>query len=806
MNKKVAGVRGTLSRILVFGGAVAAIFCVAGLSGTAGALDIGVTTPANPVLEVSLSASLVQLDLTPSMNTADFNTANLTVTAATNNLTGYALYMEVANPDLTRTEALADHSTPVIASLAASAEGFSESNFTANRWGYKLSGNNFFAIPEDSLELSSSAGPTNGVDTTLTFGSKVDMSQPAGSYSTDITLRAVTNAPMPILQDIDTWKGSLVANRAVKAQDSRDGKYYNISKLDDNRIWLLDNLALDLTDSGVQANLSAATTNASATSIDALINGGRAGGNQYATSGVSTEWVEDSYSDPLINMESENIIPANAPTNSQGNNRVGGYYNFCATSAGSYCYGDGVDPEDPNIVPAADVAAEDICPAGWRLPSGTEQGDYQTLANTIIGPLPIMAYYDDPTLMMTFRNTLAIPFSGMFNYGDIEDGGSYSGFWSSSRYGINYQMYALEIESDGLYSSSGHRTTSPGLSVRCLVKNPDITITFDANGGTGTMANQTLPDYGGTLNSNAFTRTNYNFIGWNTAADGSGTPYADGDTYTGASTTLYAQWEYYPYMQNITTATCPTTATVAYDSRDEKPYHIQKLADGKCWMLDNLALDLTNALVLYKVTDANTNASATSLNYLKHGGGSTSDQYATAGVANWTSSYSYSAPLVNMASKDVVPDNAPTGGAGYNKVGGYYNFCAASAGSYCYGDGTSYGTSSGNATEDICPAGWRMPTSHGGEYGALANAIYGSTGSTSDATQAANFRNALSLPFPGYFIDGSTRNQGSHGNFWSSTRYDDHYMYSLYASTSYVRPADSISRSFGHFVRCLAGV
>ena len=45
------------------------------------------------------------------------------------------------------------------------------------------------------------------------------------------------------------------------------------------------------------------------------------------------------------------------------------------------------------------------------------------------------------------------------------------------------------------------------------------------------------------LLSNPFTRENYTFNGWNTAADGSGTSYADGDNITlTADTTLYAQW------------------------------------------------------------------------------------------------------------------------------------------------------------------------------------------------------------------------------------------------------------------------
>ena len=73
----------------------------------------------------------------------------------------------------------------------------------------------------------------------------------------------------------------------------------------------------------------------------------------------------------------------------------------------------------------------------------------------------------------------------------------------------------------------------------------EITVSFNANNGEGTMESQTISTKeGGTLTTNTFTREGYNFIGWNTAADGSGTSYVDGATVNlTENTTLYAQWE-----------------------------------------------------------------------------------------------------------------------------------------------------------------------------------------------------------------------------------------------------------------------
>jgi uncharacterized repeat protein (TIGR02543 family) len=71
---------------------------------------------------------------------------------------------------------------------------------------------------------------------------------------------------------------------------------------------------------------------------------------------------------------------------------------------------------------------------------------------------------------------------------------------------------------------------------------PNNTVTFDANGGTGTMAPQ-VNSVPAALNTNTFNRAGYTFAGWNTAANGSGTAYADGAIYNfSADITLYAQW------------------------------------------------------------------------------------------------------------------------------------------------------------------------------------------------------------------------------------------------------------------------
>jgi hypothetical protein len=83
------------------------------------------------------------------------------------------------------------------------------------------------------------------------------------------------------------------------------------------------------------------------------------------------------------------------------------------------------------------------------------------------------------------------------------------------------------------------------------------TVTYKANGGSGTMTDSNSPYNSGatvTVLANTFTRDNYTFDRWNTAANGSGADYDADDTFTITSdATLYAQW-----IENTPTPPTPT--------------------------------------------------------------------------------------------------------------------------------------------------------------------------------------------------------------------------------------------------------
>ena len=82
-------------------------------------------------------------------------------------------------------------------------------------------------------------------------------------------------------------------------------------------------------------------------------------------------------------------------------------------------------------------------------------------------------------------------------------------------------------------------------------------VVYNANGGSGSMSNSKHKyDIAQNLSANTFTKVGYNFNGWNTSIDGSGTHYNDKVSVSNLTSihngevNLYAQWEPHVYSIN----------------------------------------------------------------------------------------------------------------------------------------------------------------------------------------------------------------------------------------------------------------
>ena len=221
------------------------------------------------------------------------------------------------------------------------------------------------------------------------------------------------------------------------------------------------------------------------------------------------------------------------------------------------------------------------------------------------------------------------------------------------------------------------------------------------------------------------------------------------------------------FIQDITIATCPSEPTTVYDLRDNQAYTIQRLADGNCWMLDNLRLDARNLIMPLSV--ANTNMSPEISFTLPNSTNSGFNSYTTAQLSN----QNYSPAAENR-----------------NTDGVYYNYCAASAGTVCSENGSS-------TSFDICPKGWHLPTGgDSGQFKALYNSYSGS-----EATFSEIFNSAL----PGQFYEDEKTHNGELAAYWSSAVSGTGAKRLTYNSnTTTTNPDTNGDRRIGFSVRCVA--
>ena len=189
------------------------------------------------------------------------------------------------------------------------------------------------------------------------------------------------------------------------------------------------------------------------------------------------------------------------------------------------------------------------------------------------------------------------------------------------------------------------------------------------------------------------------------------------------------------------------------DTRDNNTYTVSKLADGKCWMTQNLRI--INKTLTPADSDVTSN---------------------------------YTIP----ASSRSDFNSYDTSNAYVDSDGGFYTWYTATAGT-----GTqSLSTQGYNTSVSICPKGWRLPT--GGDNGEFK--ILDSNYSSSSALRS----NPVNLTLSGVVHNSSRGGQGIGGFHWSSTVYSSGRAYGLYLAISHARPDDYDGKENGYSVRCIA--
>jgi len=348
-----------------------------------------------------------------------------------------------------------------------------------------------------------------------------------------------------------------------------------------------------------------------------------------------------------------------------------------------------------------------------------------------------------------------------------------------SNNGYTFNGWNTRADGTGTNYAAGVSYTPAGNIT--LYANWKVIVSFTINGGTGTTPDPqtvaigtgiTLPDGSG------LSRTGYTFTGWNTNADGTGTNYAAGSSYTPTENiTLYAQWtSVVTFDINGGTGTTPAAQTAVIGSGITLP--------------DESGLSRTG----YTFSGWNTKADGTGTNY------NAGSSYTPAGnitlYAQWTSVVTFdinSGTGTTPAAQSVVAGSRITlpNGTGLTKSGYLFKGWNTSAD----GTGTNY-----NAGSSYTPTGsitlyarWMYPT-------VTFNTNSGS--GTPPAAQSAAAGSAITLPDgsglsrTGYTFSGWNTNTSGTG-----TTYDADSLYTLtgditlYAKWMYVVTFDINSGS-----------
>ena len=371
-----------------------------------------------------------------------------------------------------------------------------------------------------------------------------------------------------------------------------------------------------------------------------------------------------------------------------------------------------------------------------------------------------------------------------------------------------------------------------------------ITYYANASSAVGTMANQPAGNNATvTLYPSNFSRTGYGFAGWSDKYDyatnqnahfyGPNEDFTTPSDLTTKGLSLYAVWvKSEGSLQDSTkvTSLCGTngtggtlttaptngtanlsSVTALTDQRDNQTYAIARLADGNCWMIENLRLENT----------ATTGATNTAL---AQGYNSSFTGLANPESANFTNSTTAN----SLYSTDGSTENTISGNNQSYRFPRYNNFNtqqrtetpATSANTYSYGnyytwaaaiaDTTHYYTNNQSVTNtSICPTGWRLPlgkTTTSG-FGKL-DADMGGTGTEQSTREASNRwrKYPNNFLYSGGFGTSSAGNRGSNGYYWSSTASSSSYSYSLRLDSSYVYPGtNNRNKYYGQSFRCTVG-
>jgi uncharacterized protein (TIGR02145 family) len=265
----------------------------------------------------------------------------------------------------------------------------------------------YAAIPTTPTAFAKTDAPNSTDDIyNIYFAIAAGTSMPTGEYSGTVVVSGTLNdapggavAPGTAIQTVTAANCPATRTRVV---DARDNATYWVRKIG-SLCWMETNLTYAGGGDNTYGDVMPAIAQ---------------GGNQaYNTAYYSVS--------PGSNRTTGTTDPSTSTDGGKTNPQYGYFYNWCAAMGrqAAACQNSAATQPDQSVNPG-DGTIYNVCPAGWRLPTGNTGGEFTALNDAING-----GSSTSPSGLLT--NGLVM-LNGFANNGAPNDQGNYGTFWSST--------------------------------------------------------------------------------------------------------------------------------------------------------------------------------------------------------------------------------------------------------------------------------------------------------------------------------------------------------------------------------------
>lgn len=432
-------------------------------------------------INISFSPATASGALTPITSAGAKARADVAATVTVQNSGGYSVYLGTSKPNLTRTGGV-----EIIAPISGSV---TYDNIARNTWGFAYSTSG--AVANDAIysavstvgngtKLGENTDSSIASDTktfNLSFAANIGDDKPAGTYSTNVTL-SVVSSPVTIstladLTEMQSMTTKVCEDSAIgdtkQLKDVRDGKYYWVTKLADNKCWMTQNLDLDLStsktltpaDSDVLSDWTPGYSTASSATGSTILNsatGQRSwslGDYRIANPTASSNCgIQKSSAADCAGQFTGYSTPMTETKDANAHYLLGNHYQWNAATAGT---GETI---------TGGQATSSICPKGWKLPesNSTTAGSFGGIVNVYSVGNNVSKMVSAP-LYFVRGGSVEQQANSLFGYA-----GTNAAYWSSTPASNSNNAYNLYFAGTNSVVVSASNVRQSGYSIRCIAR------------------------------------------------------------------------------------------------------------------------------------------------------------------------------------------------------------------------------------------------------------------------------------------------------------------------------------------------